>query len=373
VTEGRCKFAFVLEQTFGQVAHTRNLEQALSTASWIDGTVVKLPFDPARRLGHIPGIRNWSLRASLMARRELRRRLRQGALDAAFIHTQVASLLSVGIMRSVATVVSLDATPLNFDSVGEAYGHRRGGPIGEAFKTALNQRAYLAAAAMVTWSHLAADSLAADYGVPSARIHVIRPGVDLARFRPPAERRREGPVRVLFVGGDFVRKGGADLLDAMRGLVEVEVDVVTTADVAVPPDVQCRVHRGLAPGDQRLVELYGQADLFALPTRGDCLPQVLAEAAAAGLPIVATPIGAVPEVVQDGRNGLLVPVGTPSELRLALRRLAESPELRSHMGRESRALAEQEHDATANNGRIFELMADVAHVRSHRQMATGPG
>src|SRR5215470_13637016 len=63
VTEGRCKFAFVLEQTFGQVAHTRNLEQALSTASWIDGTVVKLPFDPARRLGHIPGLRNWSLRA----------------------------------------------------------------------------------------------------------------------------------------------------------------------------------------------------------------------------------------------------------------------------------------------------------------------
>src|SRR5215813_6654230 len=120
MSQRACRFAFVLEQTLGHVAHTANLERALAATEWVDGAVLKLPYEPRNRLQALPGLRNWSLRASLMGRAALRRRLRQGPLDAAFIHTQVAALLSTGVMRSVATVVSLDATPLNFDSVGEA-------------------------------------------------------------------------------------------------------------------------------------------------------------------------------------------------------------------------------------------------------------
>lgn len=361
---GAARFAFVMEQTLGQVAHTRNLEHALAQAEWIDGTVVKLPFEPAGRLWSLPVLRNWSLRASLMARAELRRRLREGGLDAAFVHTQVAALLSAGFMRAVPTVVSLDATPVNFDVVGDAYGHQRGGRLSETIKTAVNRRAYLAAAALVTWSRLAADSLAADYGVPTSRIHVVPPGVDLDRFRP-VERdrpngRHGGLVRVLFVGGDFVRKGGGDLLEAVRGVPEAELHVVTGAEVVPPPEVRCHVHRGLTPGDPRLLELYRDADIFALPSRGDCLPQVLAEAAASALPIVATPTGAVPEIVRDGRNGFLVPVAAPHDLRQALRRLVDRPELRRSMAAESLALARRDHDAMANHRRIFELMVDVS-------------
>jgi glycosyltransferase involved in cell wall biosynthesis len=358
----RSRFAFVLEQTLGHVAHTGNLERALVEADWVDGAVLKLAYEPKGRLGQLPGLRNWSLRASLMARAGLRERLRAGPLDAAFIHTQVAALLSVGVMRAVPTVVSLDATPMNFDDVGEAYGHRRGHPLAETVKTAVNRRALLGAAALVTWSRLAADSLAADYGVPAARVHVIPPGVDLARFRPSDEPRADGPARVLFVGGDFGRKGGPDLLHALEGLPDAELDVVTGAnDVGpVPAGVRCRVHRGLKPGDAELLALYGRADVFALPTRGDCLPQVLAEAAASGLPLVATDTGAIAEVVRDGENGLLVPVGEPAELRRALRRLVERPDLRRAMGRASLDVARREHDAMANHRRIFELMAEVA-------------
>jgi glycosyltransferase involved in cell wall biosynthesis len=354
------RFAFVLEQTLGHVAHTRNLERALAGVPWIEGTVVRLPFQPAGRLDRLPGLRNWSLRASLMARSALRRRLREGRLDAAFVHTQVAALLSVGVMRAVPTVASLDATPKNFDDVGEAYGHRRGTVLAEHVKTAVNRRALLAAAALVTWSRLAADSLVADYGVPARRVHVVPPGVDVMRFRPAEWPRPPGPVRVLFVGGDFERKGGLDLLRAAEGVPEVELDLVTGADVQPSPGLRCRVHRGLRPGDPALLDLYRRADLFALPTRGDCLPQVLAEAAAAGLPLLSTPTCAVPEIVRDGRNGLLVPADSPADLRQALHRLAVDAELRRAMGRESLALARREHDAMANHRRIFELMADVA-------------
>jgi glycosyltransferase involved in cell wall biosynthesis len=360
--------AFVVEQTLGHVAHTGNLERALEETDWVDGAVIKLPFDPRGALSRLPGLRNWSLRASLMTRSALSQRLRDDQrrgdrLDAAFIHTQVAALLSVGFMRAVPTVVSLDATPVNFDAVGEAYGHRRGGALAETAKAAVNRRALLAAAALVTWSRLAADSLSADYGVPASRVHVIPPGVDLQRFYPGSEPGPDALVRILFVGGDFARKGGPDLLAALQGLPEAELDVVTGSEVGpIPPGVRCRVHRGLRPGSQKLMALYRRADVFALPSRGDCLPQVLAEAAASGLPVVATASGAMGEVVRDGVNGFLVPVGVPADLRLALRRLVESRELRRAMGWESLRLARREHDALANHRRIFELLADVARV-----------
>jgi glycosyltransferase involved in cell wall biosynthesis len=363
------RFVFVLEQTLGHVAHTANLERALAGTDSVDGTVVKLPFEPQGSLQRLPVLRNWSLRASLMARAALQRRLGEGPIDAAFIHTQVSALLSVGVMRSVPTVVSLDATPANFDAVGEAYGHGRGHPLGEAAKAWVNRRAYRASAALVTWSRLAADSLVADYGVPASHVRVIPPGVDLSLFRPPESRAASSPggglVRILFVGGDFVRKGGPDLLAALRGVPEAEVDVVTGSELGpVPAEVRCRVHRGLRPGDPALLELYRRADVFALPTRGDCLPQVLAEAAASGLPLVATATGAIPEIVRDGTNGFLVPIGSPSDLRAALRRLVDTPTLRQSMGEASLELARQDHDALANHRRIFTLLSEVASLRT---------
>jgi glycosyltransferase involved in cell wall biosynthesis len=360
------RFVFVLEQTLGHVAHTANLERALAGTDWVDGTVVKLPYEPRGSLQRLPVLRNWSLRASLMARAALRRRLGEGPVDAAFIHTQVSALLSVGVMRAMPTVVSLDATPANFDAVGEAYGHGRGHPLGEAAKAWVNRRAFAAAAALVTWSRLAADSLVADYGVQASHVRVIPPGVDLSLFRPPASRDAASPgagglVRVLFVGGDFARKGGPDLLAALRGLPEAELDVVTGSEVGpVPAEVRCRVHRGLRPGDPALLELYRRADVFALPSRGDCLPQVLAEAAASGLPLVATATGAIPEIVRDGTNGFLVPIGSPPDLRAALRRLVDAPALRHAMGEASLDLARRDHDALTNHRRIFTLLAEVS-------------
>src|SRR5215472_7460899 len=305
------RFVFVLEQTLGHVAHTANLERALAETDWVDGTVVKLPFEPRGSLERLPVLRNWSLRASLMARTALRRRLGEGPVDAAFIHTQVSALLSVGVMRAVPTVVSLDATPANFDAVGEAYGHGRGHPLGEMAKAWVNRRAYGASAALVTWSRLAADSLVADYGVPASHVRVIPPGVDLSLFRPPESRASGALVRVLFVGGDFARKGGPDLVAALRGVPEAELDVVTGSDVGpVPADVRCRVHRGLRPGDPALLELYRRADVFVVPSRGDCLPQVLAEAAASGLPLVATATREIHSIASHSQNEFMVPIGS---------------------------------------------------------------
>jgi glycosyltransferase involved in cell wall biosynthesis len=144
----------------------------------------------------------------------------------------------------------------------------------------------------------------------------------------------------------------------------VEVDLVTSVDkIAVPPEVRVRIHRGLQPQSEALLNLYRRADLFVLPSRGDCMPQAVAEALACGLAVVATPVGAIREMVTEGVNGHLVRPRDPRALAAAIDALVQTPSRRHAMGRWSRVLAQQEHDAAKNNARIFDLMRELAAGR----------
>ena len=354
-------FVFVLEQTLGHAAHSKNLERVVRADPDIDAAFLHVDFERRHAWERIPGLRNWSFRASWAARRGLRRQLAARPADSIFIHTQVAALLATDIMRRVPTVVSLDATPVNFDRVGGAYSHRVSNPALEAAKRAVNRRTFGAAAGIVTWCRWAADSLREDYGVPGEKIRVIPPGVDVSVFAPPAARERQGPIRLLFVGGDLERKGGLDLLQALEGLRgQVELDMVTSAN----PDtshrgVKVRIHRGLRPQSPELVRLFLEADLFVLPARGDCLPQAIAEAMASGLPVVSTPVGAITELVRDGETGLLVPPGAPDSLAQAIAALIADPARRAAMGRAGLELARRDHDMARNNRSILALMSDL--------------
>jgi glycosyltransferase involved in cell wall biosynthesis len=360
---------FVLEQTLGHVAHARNIRRALDQHSGsIRPTII--PIDYARPSGlsaRIPGLRTWSFQASRQTRSALAHTLDRGNVDAVFIHTQVAALLAGSLMQRVPTVVSLDATPKNFDSQGATYAHSRNGDVMEAVKLRLNQSVLRRAAALVSWCEWAADSLVDDYGISRGKISVIHPGVDVNLFRPHAPRAADRPARILFVGGDFNRKGGPDLLQAMQRFgSDAVLDAVTGSSIEVPPGVACRVHHGLSPQSPEIVKLYSEADIFVLPSRGDCFPQAVAEGLASGLPVVASHVGAIPEMVRDGVNGHLVPPGDPRALSVALEPLVRSAARRRQMGEISRRLAVEEHDADSNNHRIFELMISVARESTVR-------
>lgn len=355
------RFGFVLEQTLGHVAHGRNLERALAAEPDIDSTVIRIDFTEPSGLQRLPGLRTWSWRASVAARNSLRGIVREKPLDAVFIHTQVAALRAGEIMRVIPTVVSLDATPRLFDREGEAYGHHRNAEVVELVKRQANARTFAMAERLVSWSQWTAYSLVSDYGVPMQKIDVIPPGVDLNLFRPALLPKRAGPVRILFVGGQFERKGGLDLVEAARLLGDrIQLDLVTQDEVNISTGPTVRVHRGLRPQSDELVTLYRRADIFALPSRGDCMPQAVTEALACGLPVVATRVGAIPEMVRDGVNGYLVPARDPRALAGAIESLLQSSSRRHAMGRWSRVLAQQEYDASRNNRRIFGLMRNLA-------------
>jgi glycosyltransferase involved in cell wall biosynthesis len=357
----RRRFTFVIEQGLGHVVHGMNIERVLATRDDIDGTVVKLKPGATDGVRPLPLTHNWSLQASWAAREILRKQVAVERPDAIFVHTQVAALMLRSLMRKIPTVVSLDATPINFDTMADAYRHEHHDGPAEKVKLAVNRRALAGARAVVTWSPWASRSVVDDYLVPEKLVTSIYPGVDLRNFHPHEGARPAGPVRILFVGGDFERKGGPDLLAAVSELgAAVELDVVSSAPgIVVPADLPVRVHAAVGANSTTMTDLYRDADIFALPTLGDCTPLAIAEAMASGLPVVATGVGSIPDMVGDG-NGIIVPPGDRPRLTEALARLVDQPDLRRSMGARSRELAERDHDTDANCRRLFDIMADVA-------------
>ncbi len=164
---------------------------------------------------------------------------------------------------------------------------------------------------------------------------------------PPDRTGHEGPVEVLFVGWILQAKGVRELLAAARGLPGARFTLVGAPQQDFLESIRGELEaqrdhlRILAPRPrEQVLELYRRADVFVLPTWREGFPAVVLEAMAAGLPVVATPVGAIPDLVKDGEEGLLVPPRDPLALEGAIRRLTESPQLRQSMGGRARARVE---------------------------------
>ena len=125
------------------------------------------------------------------------------------------AVLSPDHVRRIPTVVSLDATPLQYDELGAHYDHGRSNDCVERLKWKANRACFRRARHIVAWSAWAKQGVVDGYGIDEAKISVVPPGVATALWR--VERVAadpDAPVRILFVGGDLDRKGGDVLLDA---------------------------------------------------------------------------------------------------------------------------------------------------------------
>ena len=104
--------------------------------------------------------------------------------------------------------------------------------------------------------------------------------------------------------------------------------------------------------------------MFVLPTLDEAFGQVFQEAAAAGLPRIGTAINAIPEMVVDGRSGLLVPPGDRERLAAALRTLVDSPTLRRDFGRAARVDVTRLASPDDYRARLSALVQSLAPART---------
>jgi len=187
--------------------------------------------------------------------------------------------------------------------------------------------------------------------MPELDVPVIPNGVDTRLFHP-AEAGPAGdrPVRLLAVGRLVAQKGIDVLLDALArpGLETVELDVVGDGGwrgalegqaAALGMAGRVRLHGWL--DRSVLAEIYRAADVFVLPSRDEGMPNVVLEAMASGLPVVASAVAGARELVVEGSTGFLVPPEEPGALADALLRLTGDPALRAALGGRGRRRVEE--------------------------------
>jgi glycosyltransferase involved in cell wall biosynthesis len=191
-------------------------------------------------------------------------------------------------------------------------------------------------------------------GVAHERIAVIPNGVDMEEFAPVRAAMREGDdVRILFAGRCYPQQKGLEvLLDAMAFLrddARIRLRIVgedwgghsVIRSMARSHGIKDRITLLGRVDRPSLIEEFQSADVFVLPSLFDSFPIAILEAMAAGLPVVATRVGGVPDIVEDGRTGVLVDPGDAKALAGALRGLASDGSARREMGRRGRERARQ--------------------------------
>ena len=216
----------------------------------------------------------------------------------------------------------------------------------------------------------------------AGRLHRVYNGLELERFpfRPRAD--HGGPLRVAAVGRLVEKKGFADLVEAVRRLVELglPVEVRLAGGGELHDELAERIRSAglgdrfalLGPRTQAEVrELLDWCDVFAAPSvvgadgNADGLPTVLLEAMASGAPCVATDVTGIPEVVIDGVTGRLLPPADAGALADALAAIAHEPAAALAMTRTARALVEREFDGARQAAALADLAArPLEHQRA---------
>lgn len=216
---------------------------------------------------------------------------------------------------------------------------------------------------VVTISNFNLRHLAREFGADAAsRLTLIYNGLELSRFpfREPAP--ITDPVRLLSVGRLVEKKGFPLLIDAVHRLRERGVNVRCTiiGDGALAADLQQQIDslgltdhvRLTGPRTQaEIISAFRDHDLFVAPFvvgadgNADGLPTVLLEAMASGLPVIASDVTAVPEVVIDHRTGILVRTGDREDLVRGIERALSPTTDRVGLAQRARALIEEQFDS----------------------------
>lgn len=276
------------------------------------------------------------------------------AVDADIVHAHTWYVSLAGFLirtlHRVPLVVTLHSLeplrPWKADQLGS----------GHELSTWVERTAVEAADRIVAVSRAMRDDILRHFGVDPSRVVTIPNGIDAARYRPTPvrdalDRRGITPPYVLFIGRVSEQKGLFQLIEAVPAL-PAGVQLVLCAASPDTPELEARVRHAVA-GDPRVrwipemlaveetIQLYSHAAVFACPSVYEPFGLINLEAMACQTPVVASRVGGIVDVVNDGETGILVSPGQPAELARAIRWVLEHPSEARAMGRAGRRRVEE--------------------------------
>jgi glycosyltransferase involved in cell wall biosynthesis len=219
--------------------------------------------------------------------------------------------------------------------------------------------------------------------VPGIQVFFLQNAIDLAPYQNIARERFlhwqiNRVVHVLYLGNIGQAKGSFELIDTAQHLafdgVEIYFDLVGNEMRTGELDIlrqqledTClfnliKIHPPVI-GVEKLA-YFRDTDIFVYPSYSEGMPIAVIEAMASGLPIVATNVGGLPDLVIDGLNGILVDPGHPDQLAAALLTIASDPELRRSMGEESARLAKEHFDIERHVNQLVSIYKKIISDRA---------
>ena len=180
------------------------------------------------------------------------------------------------------------------------------------------------AASIILPSEWAARSVVEEYKANPALIEIVPFGANLEEV-PDAgiviKRRLTTPLRLLWVGRDWKRKGGKIAVETLVALKQKGISATLTIIGCVPPDtfpledikIIPNIDKNKLEERQILQSYFKDSHFFIFPTRADCSPIVLCEASAYALPVLASDVGGISNIIETGKNGYLLPLEATGE------------------------------------------------------------
>ena len=352
------RIAFMMEQSIGHRTFYLNLRRYISVDSRVDARWVEisnyLPNGLIEQSPLLPKPWKGVLRGAI----ETRSGLAHIPADLVFFNTQIPAKYVFEQLEDRPYILCTDITPLQYQKMLDDVDGKPGMDPFRGIRHYINRDVFQHAAHIIAWSNWARGSLIQDYGIPAEKITVIPPGVDLESWQPDISTPKtpSGPVKLLFVGGDFTRKGGLVLLEAFKKLEPGKFELHLVTRAVVPHVRGMFIYHGMVSNSAELVRLFRQCDLFVLPSLVEAFGIMAIEAMATGLPVIASRIGGLPEVIDDQKTGILVPPGDVDALAEAITSLAGDFDRTEWMRRNGRMAATERFSAERNAYQIVSLL-----------------
>jgi glycosyltransferase involved in cell wall biosynthesis len=275
----------------------------------------------------------WSERASQALQKRLATQLERAGDRGSFL--QIGTLVEIDPTFGEYAVLGDMTIPQAYRDRKFAVGGLSDSQYHEA--VAVQQRVLRGASQAFTLTDWARQSMIDDFGMSPDRVTTVYMGTTLQT--PPSVPVEKKPRQILFVGIDWLRKGGPQLVEGFR-LLRQRLSDAELVIVGCAPEIDCpgvKVEGFLDPRNPhqraRVASLYRESACFALMSDFEPLGNVLIEAYAVGLPVIAFDSGSRSEIVRDGETGFLCADREPKTIANALLKLLEDPKKAEQLGK----------------------------------------